>query len=139
MDNKEISEELRGLPLRPCHHAGCARLTRGRYCDQHDRQHAPQDIRPADQQAWRRLYQTKRWQQLRAAQLMLSPFCAECAKAGTRTRASDVDHIIDHKGDVRLFFDADNLQSLCHPCHSRKTAASVNSAAVEQSPRGKKV
>jgi len=32
-----------------------------------------------------------------------------------------VDHIRDHKGDWALFTDRDNLQSLCHRCHSRKT------------------
>jgi 5-methylcytosine-specific restriction protein A len=32
-----------------------------------------------------------------------------------------VDHIVDHKGDWRLFVDRNNLESLCHSCHSRKT------------------
>ena len=33
-----------------------------------------------------------------------------------------VDHIIPHKGDEALFWDEDNLQSLCTPCHNQKTA-----------------
>jgi len=36
-----------------------------------------------------------------------------------------VDHIQDHKGDRALFADLDNLESLCHSCHSRKTAAEL--------------
>ena len=42
-------------------------------------------------------------------------------QAGRRVRATDVDHIRDHRGDWALFTDRSNLQSLCHSCHSRKT------------------
>ena len=35
--------------------------------------------------------------------------------------ATDVDHIIPHKGDRSLLYDERNLQALCHECHSRKT------------------
>ena len=49
-------------------------------------------------------------------------FCRECSKRGIRTRATDVDHIVDHKGDWDVFCDPSNLESLCHSCHSRKTA-----------------
>ena len=77
---------------------------------------------------------------MRAAQLLLDPFCAECAKQGRRVRASDVDHIRDHKGNAKIFFDANNLQSLCHSCHSRKTLAELQrTGAANYPPRGKKV
>ena len=46
-------------------------------------------------------------------------------RRGLRTPATDVDHIRDHKGDWGLFTDRENLQSLCHSCHSRKTAAEM--------------
>ena len=36
--------------------------------------------------------------------------------------ATDVDHIVPHRGDARLLYDENNLQSLCKSCHSRKTA-----------------
>ena len=35
--------------------------------------------------------------------------------------ATDVDHIIPHRGDKKLFWDSGNWQSLCHECHSRKS------------------
>lgn len=77
---------------------------------------------------------------MRAAQLLIEPFCAECAKQGRRVRASDVDHIRDHKGNATIFFDADNLQSLCHSCHSRKTLAEMQrTGETIYPPRGKKV
>lgn len=37
--------------------------------------------------------------------------------------ASVVDHVIPHRGDKALFWDSDNWQPLCKPCHDRKTAA----------------
>jgi hypothetical protein len=33
-----------------------------------------------------------------------------------------VDHIVPHGGDQTLFWDAANHQTLCEPCHNRKTA-----------------
>nr|DAE38180.1 MAG TPA: HNH endonuclease [Caudoviricetes sp.] len=72
------------------------------------------------------MYETQDWKTLRSEQLFLKPWCRECARRGIRTRATDVDHIRDHKGDWAVFTDASNLQSLCHRCHSRKTAAEMN-------------
>ena len=69
------------------------------------------------------MYSTNAWKDLRTAQLLREPFCRACAQRGIRTPATDVDHIQDHKGDWARFTDPDNLQSLCHRCHSRKTAA----------------
>jgi 5-methylcytosine-specific restriction endonuclease McrA len=33
----------------------------------------------------------------------------------------DVHHKVKHQGDYDLFFDRDNLEGLCHPCHTRHT------------------
>ncbi|WP_436096656.1 HNH endonuclease [Bosea sp. LjRoot237] len=35
------------------------------------------------------------------------------------TEADTVDHVKPHKGDEALFWDQDNLQSLCAACHNR--------------------
>jgi 5-methylcytosine-specific restriction protein A len=37
-------------------------------------------------------------------------------------QATDVDHVVPHRGDIKLFMTGE-LQSLCHSCHSRKTIA----------------
>ena len=42
-------------------------------------------------------------------------------KEGRYTRATDVDHIVPHRGDPALFWDEDNWQALCHRHHSVKT------------------
>lgn len=111
-------------PLRPCRHPGCSVLVPGGYCEAH----RPKDSarRSEEAKTWRWMYQTDTWRDvLRPGQLLREPFCRECAKRGHRTLATDVDHIVDHKGDWTLFTDPDNLESLCHSCHSRKTMAEM--------------
>jgi 5-methylcytosine-specific restriction protein A len=43
-------------------------------------------------------------------------------KEGSVKAATDVDHVIPHRGNERLFWDEGNWQALCHECHSAKTA-----------------
>lgn len=66
---------------------------------------------------FRRFYFTKEWRALRAAFIKKHKYCAVCDE-----KAAHVDHIKDvrHHWDLRL--NPFNLQSLCHSCHSRKTA-----------------
>nr|WP_236854405.1 HNH endonuclease [Brucella pseudogrignonensis] len=40
-----------------------------------------------------------------------------CLRVGDVEPATVCDHRIPHKGDVSLFWNPDNLQSLCKPCH----------------------
>jgi 5-methylcytosine-specific restriction enzyme A len=63
-----------------------------------------------------------KWQQARAGYLAKHPLCVECEKEGRVVAATDVDHIIPHKGDMVLFWDSDNWQPLCKSHHSEKTA-----------------
>lgn len=101
-------------PLRPCRFPGCGALTREGWCPRHKPKEKP---RSPESAAWRRWYSLKIWtEDLRPGQLWREPFCCKCGR-----RATDVDHIRDHKGDWALFTARSNLQSLCHSCHSRKT------------------
>ncbi|TYB85523.1 HNH endonuclease signature motif containing protein [Oceaniovalibus sp. ACAM 378] len=43
-----------------------------------------------------------------------------CAWPGCRALATLVDHIVAHKGDMRLFWDRSNWQPLCTSCHNRR-------------------
>ena len=61
------------------------------------------------------------WRRLRAAKLEHDPLCVDCYKRGRLTVATDVDHINNDATDN----SPDNLQSLCHECHSRKTQADM--------------
>lgn len=74
-------------------------------------------------QAYRYLYNTKRWKTRRARQLAYEPLCRMCAQAKRLTPATVADHVVPHRGDETLFFDGE-LQSLCdaYPwrCHSSR-------------------
>lgn len=72
-----------------------------------------------------RLYRSQRWKDERVVWLERHPHCAECAKDGLVVAASEVDHIEPHRGDPKRFWSRKNWQSLCKPCHSRKTAREV--------------
>ena len=111
-------------PLRPCRHPGCNALVSGGYCDQH----RPQPAQRRESAEWHDLYLLPIWKdKLRPGQLIREPFCRECWQLRReRVPATDVDHIVPHRGDMDLFLDPDNLESLCHSCHSRKTMEERN-------------
>ncbi len=58
-----------------------------------------------------------RWQKARAAYLRKHPLCIEHSKLGQVVKATVVDHIKAHRGDMVLFWDSSNWQSLCKHCH----------------------
>lgn len=72
--------------------------------------------RGAESRGWQWLYSTRRYRIRRRLFMMKNPYCNSCGKVAT-----DLDHIIAHKGNTELFFDEDNWQSLCGTCHRRKT------------------
>ena len=58
-----------------------------------------------------------------AADLFLKqePLCRECKWYGRVTAATLVDHRKPHKGNMEWFWNTDNWQPLCKPCHDKKT------------------
>lgn len=75
------------------------------------------DQRSPEAKAWRRLYYTNRWKAAKAAQLAREPFCRRRIHGNREVWATVVNHRKAHKGDERLFFDPNNWESLCAPCH----------------------
>lgn len=67
-----------------------------------------------------RLY-TRKWHKVARGFLARHPVCAVCGAPAT-----EVDHIVPHRGDPAVFWDAKNWQPLCHQCHSRKTLKEVS-------------
>lgn len=138
---RPIRKGGRSMPTRAsglCAYPGCkARVASGKYCSLHmptgRRGGKPED---RTNTPWHKLYYRRDWQKLRAAHLMREPFCRECAKEGRITVATDVDHIQPHRGDMGLFLDDGNLQSLCHGCHSRKTRREMDTRAAEKQGAG---
>jgi 5-methylcytosine-specific restriction protein A len=107
-----------GLPLRPCKHTGCPALVASGYCDKHK---PPVPKRRGEAGEWHELYNSSHWRMMRAEQLIIELYCRMCTAEGKRVRATDVDHVIPHRGNRKLFYDKKNLQSLCHRHHSKKT------------------
>jgi len=66
---------------------------------------------------------TTQWDKSRKSWLSKHPLCVQCECEGRTTAATDVDHITPHRGDMVLFWDVNNWQSLCKRCHGRKTAS----------------
>jgi 5-methylcytosine-specific restriction enzyme A len=70
----------------------------------------------SDKNSTQRGYNYK-WQQAREGYLAKHPLCAYCEREGRVTAATVVDHIEPHRGDMTLFWDSSNWQSLCKTCH----------------------
>lgn len=121
--SRSLSIEYLIMPnraMKACAYPGCVTLVRAGYCEQHKRN----QVKPYRDQAKQNLYGTTLWRKMRAIQLSREPWCAECLRANVYTPATDVDHIERHDGDLEVFYSSP-LQSLCHACHSRKTAQEV--------------
>ena len=84
-------------PLRPCRHPGCHMLTRDGYCPAHK----PKQAQRRESAEWHWMYFTPEWtDMLRPNQLLLEPFCRECARRGLRTPATRVDHKDPHRAII---------------------------------------
>jgi len=109
---------------RPCRHKGCSAITSNpvSYCDAHQQQHAGDGWR--NYQAGKSRHERgygRPWDIRRARILARDQhLCQECRRHGIGTTAKTVDHITPkaHGGTD----DDSNLESLCWPCHRRKTA-----------------
>ena len=116
--------------LRPCSHHSCHELTRERYCSKHVQQKQEQRkhadtfynnyVRDKDRASF---YKTKQWTKLRLYVLQRDHYlCVPCQKQQRITAATICDHIIPYEVDMAKGLDPSNLQSVCQPCHNRKTA-----------------
>ena len=108
---------------RPCRWPGCGRACHGGYCDRHA-DAARQEQAEKDQArgtSAQRGYGYK-WQKASKAYLAAHPLCVHCKERDVVTPATVVDHIIPHRGDMTLFWDRSNWQSLCKTHHDIKTA-----------------
>ncbi len=124
-------------PLRACSIHGCPHLTRERYCASHmhrvDEERAAYEKKRA--QAHQRGYDTE-WREYRGRFLHAHPYCADPYKrhVGERVDAHQVDHVVPHKGDRRLFWDPRNHQSLCESCGGYKSAVEEGGRAHSTRP-----
>jgi len=85
-----------------------------------NKKHTPDDSFKGRGTANSRGYNYK-WQKARKAYLIANPLCVSCEAKNILTEATVVDHIVPHKGNMRLFWDQSNWQPLCKSCHDKKT------------------
>ena len=101
---------------RICRRVGCHELHRNKdgLCEQHrkdDHKRYNREKRPE----FHKMYRTPRWRSLRDAHIEVQPFCERCDRI-----AALVHHRAPHMGDAALFFNANNLESLCVVCHNKE-------------------
>jgi 5-methylcytosine-specific restriction protein A len=65
------------------------------------------------------------WTKARKQFLVENPVCScgpSCCPKGCGQQATVVDHMIPHKGNMKLFWNQANWQPRAKECHDRKTA-----------------
>lgn len=114
-------EALTREPMRPCRHHRCSTLVEGGgFCEKHKGGNRDYDKRRGSSTA--RGYGAK-WQRFRKLYLKANPLCRPCDLEGRTTEATAIDHIVPVTSkDDPAFWDEQNMQPICQPCHSRKTA-----------------
>ena len=86
-----------------------------------------------------KMINSNKWKLLRAKKLQSNPVCEVCEANNRSTLATEVHHTVpvesvSHELGMRqLMFDYNNLQSLCHSCHSdaHRRAFSHSKEAVQ--------
>ncbi len=118
--------------LRPCTYTGpggCSKLVPSGRCDAHpyeltetqkEEQRYRRSALDAHRGSARKRGYTTAWGKARNAHLSAHPLCVHCGARGRTAGAAIVDHVIPHKGDVRLFWMEENWQGLCVPCDGAK-------------------
>jgi len=107
-------------PKIPCSYKGCAALIEsgvGGKCEKHKRVENKRYNSSRTDAEINKQYKTSRWLRIRKYVLQRDlGLCQICKDAPAR----EIDHKIEVK-DGGDFWDMDNLQALCHKCHSIKT------------------
>lgn len=107
-------------PLRVCAKSGCSTLTTNTYCETH---------RDCNRRKWderrnkelRKHYSTARWQATRRLIFERDSLCLSCKRMASVV-VDDVIPAVKYVANGGDFFDMDNLQGMCKPCHDSKTA-----------------
>ena len=77
----------------------------------------PKQFRQVDNS---KFYNSKQWRATRNFYIQSNPICEQCDRNGILTGGQCVDHITPlSKGGTN---DHSNLQTLCNPCHAKKSS-----------------
>lgn len=119
---------------RPCGKPGCNQLGLKAYCPAHRRDNTSTLVLKESRRQFdaarlndphRLIYRTAAWARTRKAILQRDPICKIadlCVKRyGTALPSAEVDHIVPVRAGGPEY-DPENLQGVCHSCHSKKTS-----------------
>lgn len=86
------------------------------------------------QHVWRRWYYTARWKKLRADILLRDSYTCQktgviCSGKYPAPNSPVVDHVKQHHGDERLFWDPQNLQTVSKKYHDKVKQAEERASA----------
>lgn len=80
------------------------------------------------------LYNSSRWRKASKEYLKSNPVCAKCGQPAT-----EVHHVIPHRGDESVFWAESNWQGLCHMCHVEETKREARGRNQKLDPRRRKL
>lgn len=102
-----------------CETLGCKAPRSGKsvFCDLHAGKRETTQTRDA----FNAMYKTRAWHSIKTRQLSIDPLCQACALEGRVVSALHVDHVFPWHVIGSHAFIKNWFQSLCQPCHSRKT------------------
>ena len=106
-----------------CATAGCNILIP--QSERHCKAHIPEPRKPF-QNAIRlneEYYHTKEWRVLRKKILKEQPVCSKCGN----DMNLEIHHIVAPRGNEELFFNENNLMTVCKGCHKVLTAREIKS------------
>src|SRR5262245_60288672 len=111
---------------RRCDVFGCGRV---KPCPRHGKRERSRETEPD----YSSLYDSRRWSQTSDLHLRRYTRCgdrperapltndSQCAARQQTVAAAVCDHIVPHKGNLKLFWSSTNRQSLCLRCHGIKS------------------
>jgi 5-methylcytosine-specific restriction protein A len=128
-------------PLKPCKYPGCPELVASGYCAKHGTENKKnlQSKKPVERDKDRQRLYDRNWQKIRNFHFRKYPWCEKCMDYKKYVSATDVHHVIPHKGNREIFYKSP-LQSLCHECHSKQTRLEnwkdyqINYPLIKQTP-----
>lgn len=106
-------------PAHPCAYPGCPKLTRERYCEEHERLYQANYRKYERDPEINRRY-GRAWKRIRDRYVAAHPLCERCLEQGRYTPTQEVHHIIP-LADGGTHVDS-NLMALCKSCHRAITA-----------------
>lgn len=104
--------------MHECRKAGCkVLLPKAGWCEQHRGESTRMFESVGRRESAARRGYGRKWRDFRREWFRDQPLCVLCGKPAT-----ELDHVIPHRGNMDLFWDEGNLQGLCKECHVKKTA-----------------